>query len=123
MQHYLDGMFPVRKRAVRDENTGRVMEEWEVTDGEGENPFMESEVAICDGVNGIDKEGDDEWNKKEGFAFGEDVEVYGLETRDCFGKEEGQGKIKVKELSRLWQYRNGRCPREVSSGLVRTSTV
>ncbi|KAL2268394.1 hypothetical protein VTJ83DRAFT_3240 [Remersonia thermophila] len=115
VRHYLDGMFTLREE--KDENGVPLG----VADGDGENEFMESEVALSGGVceNGTRR------GEGNGSDLGLDQgggEVNGLspvrERRRGRGTE-GEGKkvqarMKVKELSRLWQYRNGRSPEDVA---------
>jgi hypothetical protein len=134
VQHYLDGMFPLR----RDAKTGGLMMReggggdvpWGAEEEEGENEFMESEVLIGGGGDGTGREegeGMDNDDDDDDGGDGEEVEVHSvspvLERRgSVFGKgkrrEEGV-RVKVKELSRLWQYRNGRSPEEMPPLLVR----
>ncbi|KAK4242881.1 hypothetical protein C8A03DRAFT_10899 [Achaetomium macrosporum] len=120
VQHYLDGMFPLK----RDKVTGALLR------GEGgvplgaaeENEFMESEVTVGGGGN-RNREGGSEGEEEQ---VEEEVEIHGLspvlEKRRSVLKgrgDEERVKVKVKELSRLWQYRNGRSPEETPPGLVR----
>jgi hypothetical protein len=120
-QHYLNGMFPLS----RHPDTGEL-------DGCAEvNEFMESEIVI--GV-----EGDEMVNAREAMevswlgggvtsadeAILREVEVHGsspVEHRGRFRKRRqgSKAKVKVKQLSRLWQYRNGRSPDEKPPGLAR----
>lgn len=105
MQHYLDGMFPLQ----RDAN-GKLLRD---SDGklvgcveEGDNEFMESEVII----------GNDEGADIEGDLEGEQVQIHSvsptiLRKRATF-RREGVVKMRVRELSRLWQYRDGGSPEE-----------
>ncbi|GAB1317594.1 DUF676 domain-containing protein [Madurella fahalii] len=124
VQHYLDGMFPLR----RDPQTGELVmsdvergvpwgaeEEW--------NEFMESEVLLG-GVG--DRERDGEGDGESGSGS-EEVEVIGMGLmkggKDFIKGQEREEmvnvKVKVKELSRLWQYRNGRSPEDKPPLLVR----
>ncbi|KAK0673621.1 hypothetical protein QBC41DRAFT_311193 [Cercophora samala] len=105
VQHYLDGMFPLQ----RDAN-GKLLRD---SDGnlvgcveEGDNEFMESEVII----------GNNEGADIEGDLEGEQVQVHSvsptiLRKRATF-RREGVVKMRVRELSRLWQYRDGGSPEE-----------
>ncbi|KAK4653631.1 hypothetical protein QC762_508620 [Podospora pseudocomata] len=105
VQHYLDGMFPLQ----RDAN-GKLLRD---SDGklvgcveEGDNEFMESEVII----------GNDEGADIEGDLEGEQVQIHSvsptiLRKRATF-RREGVVKMRVRELSRLWQYRDGGSPEE-----------
>jgi hypothetical protein len=124
VQHYLDGMFPLK----RDKTTGVLLRgEGGVPLGaaEEENEFMESEVTIG-GKENTDREGESQGEDEEQVEEEEAVEIHGLspvlEKRRSVIKERGDGegmKVKVKELSRLWQYRNGRSPGDTPPGLVR----
>lgn len=93
-QHYLNAMFPLQ----RDAATGQLVGCAET------NAFMEGEVTVGadggDGPGGVDREVDGEQQQQTGSRGA------GLMGRD------GAGTMtrKVKELSRLWQYRNGRSP-------------
>jgi hypothetical protein len=107
-QHYLDNMFPLAKDAKRS-LVGCLDDETEDTE-KRVNEFMESEVVVV--VAGADD------------AIGSEVEVTGspLEGRGRRRrrrKRETQVKMKVKELSRLWKYRNGKSPGEQPPGLVK----
>lgn len=105
VQHYLDGMFPLQ----RDAN-GKLLRD---SDGilvgcveEGDNEFMESEVII----------GNNEGADIEGDLEGEQVQIHSvsptiLRKRATF-RREGVVKMRVRELSRLWQYRDGGSPEE-----------
>ncbi|KAJ0114405.1 hypothetical protein J7T55_010794 [Diaporthe amygdali] len=137
IQHYLDGMFPLAKDAV----TGQLVGCKEVG-----NEFMESEIVIG-------KSGDAGANEREAFASS----YLGCSDDESDGEEEGKSKsgaaevfmhngespialrrrlglatekVKVKELSRLWKYRNGRSPVEKPpllgaglNGFVRNATL
>lgn len=91
VQHYLDGMFPLE----RDEETGELRKGDDGTRLKGcdeVNEFMESEVVVA----GCGLE-----------------DVYGVAgTANRRGEREGGEGVtmKVKELSRLWGYRNGGSP-------------
>lgn len=106
-QHYLDGMFPLR----RDPATGELVG----ADEEG-NEFMDEIVKL--GVEGgamdnIREAFDITYAGTEGFGSGEvsnPVEVHGVVT-DGGKKFSKRREVKVRELSRLWSYRNGMSPR------------
>lgn len=144
VQHYLDGMFPLR----RDPRTGELVTKdgepgvpWGV-DEEG-NEFMESEVPLGGvGDHGRDEDGDTDGEEdgESGSGSGsEEVAVIGMNlimkggkglTREKEPGEVVDVKAKVKELSRLWQYRNGRSPEEKppllarsEDGVVRNATM
>ncbi|CAI4220018.1 unnamed protein product [Parascedosporium putredinis] len=100
-QHYLDGMFPLE----RDAKSGKFL-------GAAEsNEFMDSIVQVG-------MEGDVSRNSREAFAMswlGNDGFGSGdiLDGVDVHGNGEAidhKREIKVKDLSRLWLYRNGRSP-------------
>ncbi|KAK7992047.1 hypothetical protein PG996_012938 [Apiospora saccharicola] len=122
-QHYLDGMFPLRRDA--DGNAIVTVAEGGGCD-EDNNDFMESVVER----GGRGTEGED---AREGFAnswallelagkredskdqIHSEVAVHG----SFHGKMLDDGRdVKVKDLSRLWQYRNGKSPPELPRGLV-----
>ncbi|KAL2133537.1 hypothetical protein VTI74DRAFT_8759 [Chaetomium olivicolor] len=144
VQHYLDGMFPLR----RDPQTGELVRTedgvpWGVD--EETNEFMESVVVVGGGgdVTGREGCGEDEDGEEEE----EGVEVHGVSPvvsrqgslvgtingyirKEVKGKMEEGVKMKVKELSRLWQYRNGKSPEEApplleraGDGVVRNATM
>ncbi|KAG7293827.1 hypothetical protein NEMBOFW57_003885 [Staphylotrichum longicolle] len=84
VQHYLDGMFPLR----RDPQTGRLVRR----------------------ENGVP------WGaEEEGNEF---MEIQFWRGGSKGGKKPTV-KVKVKELSRLWQYRNGKSPEETLPWLAR----
>ncbi|KAK3319842.1 hypothetical protein B0T19DRAFT_361541 [Cercophora scortea] len=119
-QHYLDGMFPLE----RDAQTGAFLGCADV------NEFMESEIVV--GVEGDEMENAREarevssWlGNGHGNPDDEPVEVHGdspVERRGRARRRDGPPpatpvtKAKVKEMSRLWQYRNGRCPEGAKRG-------
>lgn len=139
-------MFPLK----RDKVTGELVRGEDgvpvgCEDEEG-NEFMEGEVDVevgggCGGViNGVkvgvgikDQEDDSD---DDGGGKGE-VEVLGVSPVLEMSKQsllnaggEGTVRVKVKELSRLWQYRNGRSPPEKppllvtgENGVVRNATM
>lgn len=105
-QHYLNGMFPLARDA-----------EGEFTGCAETNDFMESIVEIAEkGTEKDDiREGADiNWSLIELAGgpsnLGGEVDVHGSFTEAERIKD---GKVKVKDLSRLWQYRNGRSPNDV----------
>ncbi|KAK4192244.1 hypothetical protein QBC35DRAFT_424547 [Podospora australis] len=134
VQHYLDGMFPLARSSsgelLRDPQTGVIV--GGCLDGEGENEFMESEVVLggSDNPDGGEREGDEEEDDEDEPVL---VELHGaspvLERR--LRRKQTQVKVKVKELSRLWQYRNGRSPEDhhhrggggVAGGVIRGSST
>ncbi|KAI1346712.1 hypothetical protein F5Y01DRAFT_264753 [Xylaria sp. FL0043] len=130
-QHYLNGMFPLSRN-----------EEGEFTGCAEHNDFMDSAVEIC-------KSGTEKENTREGLenslamirlagdpdsAIPSEVGVYGsfygsfhesLRGASIRSDDQGlfDGTVKVRHLSRLWQYRNGRSPADIPQGLVRGVTV
>lgn len=112
-QHYLDGMFPLEK----DPKTGDF-----VGCAETGNEFMESEITVGEagsemtaakeamgisylGKNGIGGDSGDEDEVVGGVAIHGGHRIHGRTRRGS-----KPAKVKVKDLSRLWQYRNGRSP-------------
>ncbi|KAK7931748.1 hypothetical protein PG985_002460 [Apiospora marii] len=122
-QHYLDGMFPLRRDA--DGNAIVTMAEGGGCD-EDNNDFMESVVERGGrGTEGEDaREGfGNSWallelaGKREnsGDQIHPEVAVHG----SFHGQMLDDGRdVKVKDLSRLWQYRNGKSPPELPRGMV-----
>ncbi|AEO59922.1 hypothetical protein MYCTH_2308601 [Thermothelomyces thermophilus ATCC 42464] len=136
VQHYLDGMFPLR----RDPATGELARN---ADGvplgveEEGNEFMESEVLVGGGGDGTGREEGEGEELSDGEAADgeeqEQVEVVDVSPEPARA-ESGDGavsprktrrkrqegvRVKVKDVSRLWQYRNGRSPEETPPLLVR----
>lgn len=120
-QHYLDGMFPLAK----DPHTG------EFTGASEENKFMEEVIKIG-------KEGAAMDNTREAFditymgttGFGSGdistpVEVHGVSGK----KKQSTREYKVKDVSRLWSYRNGHSPHDgiaplgMEAMMSRTATI
>ncbi|KAK0725340.1 hypothetical protein B0H67DRAFT_482592 [Lasiosphaeris hirsuta] len=130
-QHYLDGMFPL---AREDGANGRT--KFVGCQEEG-NDFMESEIVIgADGdeMASVREAMEVSWLGRTAAeaAAQAAVEIHGgspVEQRGRFRNRIGgvrgerrETKVKVKELSRLWQYRNGKSPKDVS-GFARTATL
>lgn len=119
-QHYLDGMFPLRF----DPKTGKY------TGADENNKFMEEVIKIGkegDAMSNAREAFEISWAGTQGFGTGEistPVDVYGSPVKGEF-----HGQVKVKDLSRLWSYRNGRRPVEVplllipEEGIVRDADV
>ncbi|QPG98400.1 hypothetical protein C2857_007570 [Epichloe festucae Fl1] len=119
-QHYLGGMFPLK----RDPRTG------EFTGADEENEFMD-EVIKCG------KEGDNMANAREAFeisylgteGFGTGDISTPVAVHGVTGRRRTKGDVKVRELSRLWKYRNGRSPGDKppmlvsEGGFVRNATL
>lgn len=123
-QHYLDGMFPLEK----DPQTGDF-----VGCAETGNEFMESEITVGEagsemtaakeamgisylGKNGIGGDSGDEDEVMGGVAIHGGHRIHGRTRR---GSKPAM--VKVKDLSRLWQYINGRSP--VDRPPTRSATV
>lgn len=112
-QHYLDGMFPLEK----DPRTGKFLGCKE------DNPFMESVVTVSTkkdrdgrGCGGERETVAGSWesdcSEDEGEVEVEEGSGSPIIVRRGTGEKLGQ--VKVKELSRLWKYRNGKSPVEDS---------
>lgn len=124
VQHYLDGMFPLDKDPVTGQFVG----------AKEDNEFMETVVKVGDTgrTSGDAKDSDggpleclregvigawlENW---EAGLDGYDntvgsVELHNGETPVAAHKRAGlrTDRLKVKDLSRLWKYRNGRSPKE-----------
>ncbi|KAK8120489.1 hypothetical protein PG999_004609 [Apiospora kogelbergensis] len=125
-QHYLDGMFPLRRDA--DGNAIVTAAQGGGCDEEN-NDFMESVVER----GGRGTEGED---AREGFANSwallelagkreasgdlahPEVAVHGSFHGKLSAHLDDGRDVKVKDLSRLWQYRNGKSPPELPRGMV-----
>ncbi|POS70155.1 hypothetical protein DHEL01_v211452 [Diaporthe helianthi] len=123
IQHYMDGMFPL----ARDDATGRFVGCKEVG-----NEFMESEIVVGTagdaGTNereafassylgcsdDDDSDGEREREREKTAMAAREVLMHNGESLLALRKRLGlpNEKVKVKELSRLWKYRNGRSPVE-----------
>lgn len=133
VQHYLDGMFPLERDPVTGQFTGAK---------EAGNEFMESYVTVCAGERSIQV---DRLREREG-VIGSWLDCFEGDDGDGQGKTEmyngespilqrrklglPEEKVQVKELSRLWKYRNGRSPRDRPphleadmDGFVRNATL
>ncbi|KAI0868228.1 hypothetical protein GGS24DRAFT_223910 [Hypoxylon argillaceum] len=129
-QHYLNGMFPLTTD-----------EKGDFTGCADRNDFMDSVVEVA-------KTGTEKVDAREGFenswamielggdpdsAIPSEVAVYGSFYGSLHGSLRGSihsddqdlfdGRVKVKHLSRLWQYRNGRSPPNIPPGLARGATM
>lgn len=142
VQHYLDGMFPLARDG--DGSFVGCLDDDLVGVGGKErkrNEFMESEVFVGDA-------GDRDHMAREamesswignGGGGARPVEVHTSSPADLRGRFRRRGtagglppprrtetgvKMKVKDLSRLWLYRNGRSPNEPpADGVVRMATM
>ncbi len=136
-QHYLDGMFPLERAKGKGKGFVGCQEEG--------NEFMESEIVIGaegDELSSVREAMDVSWMGSNAEVIAGAVAIHGgspVEQRGRFrsriapatqpgGRRETR--VKVKELSRLWQYRNGRSPAEKppllglgGDGVVRTATL
>lgn len=120
-QHYLEGMFPLKA----DPKTG------EYTGADEDNEFMNEVIKI--GQEGEASANAREafeisWAGTQGFGTGEistPVEVHGFSSREKSRRSE----VRVKDVSRLWAYRNGQSPVEIppmlitENGVPRTATL
>lgn len=117
-QHYLDGMFPLK----RDESG-------EFIGADEDNPFMNEVIKA--GKEGAAMENVREafeisYAGTRGFGSGDidtPVEVHGIAGRKKLKED-----VKVKDLSRLWSYRNGMSPTDVppllfEGGMIRNATM
>lgn len=119
-QHYLDGMFPLK----RDTTTG------DFIGADEENEFMEETIEFGHEGSAMDNAReafDITYTGTDGFGSGDistPVEVHGMSRRSRKKRD-----VKVKELSRLWRYRNGRSPNDAppllhsEAGVVRMATM
>jgi hypothetical protein len=110
-QHYLDGMFPLERNAAG-----------EFVGCADTNDFMESVVEEARGGTELDdvREGfEKSWALIEMAGRQVSSDRYEVEVHGSFHtKISGDGKVRVKHLSRLWLYRNGKSPPEVPRGLT-----
>ncbi|RYP74170.1 hypothetical protein DL769_004085 [Monosporascus sp. CRB-8-3] len=113
-QHYLNGMFPL----ARDGSTGKFV------GCADSNEFMDTVVEIGEvGVSGGMREG----LQSSCAALRRDAEALeaaGVTVHGSFfnlhEKDIRDGKVRVKNLSRLWLYRNGMSPPEIDgNGVIR----
>ncbi|KAH8193689.1 hypothetical protein TruAng_012146 [Truncatella angustata] len=121
VQHYLDGMFPLEKNA-----------KGEFIGCKDSNEFMDSIVEHAQG--GTERDDVREGIENSWALIGGDHDSGAtpeVEVRGSFreGKHH-KGEMRVKDLSRLWLYRNGRSPPEMpkslppdSDGVVRAGTL
>lgn len=129
VQHYLDGMFPLARDSVTGEfvgcrEYGNAFMESEVElhgdgvgdrDGGGEGGRREGVAGCCEGTGDSESEGDgaEGQSSRRGRVL---VEMHNgggspLSLRHKGSTEQtSPDRVKVKELSRLWKYRNGKSP-------------
>lgn len=127
-QHYLDGMFPLERNPRTGEFLGAA---------EKGNEFMESDIVLG-------RDGDESADIREAYqgswigealaetpddvaAADSTVKIHGGTP---VASRSGTRRVKVKDLSRLWLYRNGRVPDEKPpllhqepDGVVRGATL
>lgn len=134
------GLLMVQVKVEGEGESERQWVPWGVE--EDGNEFMESEVLVGGGGDGTGRDGEGEVDSdSDNDDDEEEVEVHdsspvmsrsgsmmskmgSIKPRGMrsVSKKREQGvkvKVKVKELSRLWQYRNGKSPEETPPGLVR----
>lgn len=117
-QHYMDGMFPLKK----DPETGKFV------GADENNPFMEETIKFG-------SEGDAMDNAREAFditytgthGFGSGTVETPVEVHNVGRRHRNRSmNIKVRDVSRLWGYRNGKSPSEtvaIAGGVVRELTM
>ncbi|KAH8173922.1 alpha/beta-Hydrolase [Sarocladium implicatum] len=118
-QHYLDGMFPLEL----DPKTRRPL------GADENNEFMEEVVKAGEEGSAMEnaREAFDMTYSSEGFGAGEINTP--VKVHNGGEKHKKRGEVKVKDLSRLWKYRNGKSPTEVppllvaEGGIVRNATL
>lgn len=130
-QHYLDGMFPLLRDLVTGELVG--------ADEEG-NEFMREVVKLGvegDAMENIREAFDLTYAGDEGFGSGDistPVEVHGVSgaagaDRKMAARIKARKQVRMKDLCRLWGYRNGKSPPETppllltEGGVVRNATM
>ena len=124
-QHYLNAMFPL----ARDPATGAFVGAAESADLHGgDNEFVDSVVEGGDDADagaGDDREDiDHSWARlfrdsdedEDGDGDDEEVSVHGS-FHGKYRRRIRDGKVRVRDLSRLWLYRNGRSPPEIPRGV------
>jgi hypothetical protein len=108
-QHYLDGMFPLAKHPTK---------KGEFLGAAEENPFMESVAAPGHG-------GDAARETMDVSLYGTSMDNRHVAPVEIHGFSKGRKRnrnFRVKELSRLWLYRNGMSPPPLG-GVPKVSTV
>ncbi|TLD06602.1 uncharacterized protein PgNI_08449 [Pyricularia grisea] len=129
--HYLDGMFPLRRDESAPGGFSGCIEAGPAE--EGLNDFMDSEVVVgaadggADGTATVDVAGaafKSSWvgvlkNEIKGLPAAASEAADEVEVMNA-GQGIGKGAsrtFKVKQLSRLWQYRDGRSPEDNVAGV------
>lgn len=122
-QHYLNAMFPLKQDAETGEYIG----------ADEENEFMDETIKV--GEEGSASANAREafeisWAGTQGFGSGDastPIEVHGIPKK--LKEASDDHKIRVRDVSRLWNYRNGRSPVELppmlvdENGVARTATL
>lgn len=119
-QHYLAGMFPLKRDPKTKEYIG----------ADEDNEFMDGIVKVGEEGSAMANAREAfeiSWAGTEGFGSGEistPVEVHGISNMRKL-----TGEVRVRDLSRLWSYRNGQSPVETppllisENGVIRTATL
>ncbi|KFA62014.1 hypothetical protein S40285_02126 [Stachybotrys chlorohalonatus IBT 40285] len=102
-QHYLNSMFPLKRESETGEPIG----------ADEENEFMEEPIKLGN-------EGEAEKSRREAFilsyqgsdGFGSGDIATPVQVHGLSGRKKIKDEIKVKHVSRLWSYRNGKSPSE-----------
>ncbi|OTA82161.1 hypothetical protein M434DRAFT_84939 [Hypoxylon sp. CO27-5] len=113
-QHYLNGMFPLARDA-----------EGKFVGCADRNDFMNSTVEVAE--KGSEKDDlreapENSWSLMELAGRQASIIKGGVEVHGSFYEDKDEindGKVRVKDLSRLWQYRNGRSPPDLPRELRR----
>ncbi|KAF5590805.1 alpha beta-hydrolase [Fusarium pseudocircinatum] len=122
-QHYLNAMFPLKKDAETGEYVG----------ADEDNEFMNEAIKV--GEEGSASANAREafeisWAGTQGFGSGDastPIEVHGISNKIKEASDDHG--VRVKDVSRLWSYRNGRSPVELppmlvsENGVPRTATL
>ena len=131
-QHYLNGMFPL----ARDPATGELVGCAEsAEEHSGENEFVDSVVEAGDaahlradtggerGHGDLREDVEHSWTRGDSDEEKEDEDEEEVSVHGSFHGEHRRrirdGKVRVRDLSRLWLYRNGRSPPEIPRGVER----
>lgn len=127
-QHYLNAMFPLARSSDGGAFVG-ASESAELHGGE--NEFVDSVVEAGDDDSGDRREDiDHSWARlfrdededgdgdtdDDGDGDDEEVSVHGS-FHGKYRRRIRDGKVRVRDLSRLWLYRNGRSPPEIPRGV------
>ncbi|KAF8852723.1 hypothetical protein BDZ45DRAFT_658824 [Acephala macrosclerotiorum] len=121
--HYLDSMFPLKRS--KDPKGGIGGSGFLGADEEG-NEFMESVMALGGVEDGEEKKDEREgWEMSYLGTHGEPLSNEENEEGALDKEAEKKMEFKVKDLSRLWLYINGKSPRadEGDVGIARMATI